>query len=116
MVCNNPMLNDCPLVMIEWDDSVQPAPSWTRLSDFENPIAMRCASVGWLIYDGDDVKVLAPNMADIMVPDNLQVSGAIRIPTKSVVKVTRVKEPSISSSYPSRRPSRPDLKRTRQVS
>ena len=55
-------MKDCPLVMIEWEDSAQPLPNWRYLADFEADGAVLCTSVGWLIHDGEDVKALAPNM------------------------------------------------------
>ena len=58
-------MSKCPLVMIEWVDSRQPGPGWRWLSSFKPSGPCDCASVGWLIHDGDDVKALAPNMADL---------------------------------------------------
>lgn len=83
----------CPLVMIEWEDSAQPIPNWTYLSSFEPTGTVRCASVGWLIRDDAQVKVLAPNMGAINDERSLQVSGVIQIPTSCVLRVTRLPEP-----------------------
>ncbi len=83
----------CPLVMIEWEDSRQPVAAWTRLSDFEAPTPVQCVSVGWLIHDGKRVKVLAPNMGDVDSDGNVQASGLIQIPTRCVVRQSRLKEP-----------------------
>ncbi|MGC1460069.1 MAG: hypothetical protein WA825_17465, partial [Steroidobacteraceae bacterium] len=52
---------NCPLVLIEWEDSRQPAGSWTRLEGFALGDICRCASVGWLVHDGARKKALAPN-------------------------------------------------------
>ena len=41
-----------------------------------------------MVYDGEDQKVLAPNMADIEDKHNIQSSGAIHIPTKCILRVT----------------------------
>jgi len=83
----------CSLVFIEWEDSRQPVPAWAYLSDFESPTIVKCASVGWLIHDGEDVKTLAPNMGDLG-EDDVQVSGVIRIPTRSILRVVNLKQPS----------------------
>lgn len=84
----------CPLVLIEWEDSAQPIPGWSYLSSFESPGTIRCASVGWLIHDDAQVKALAPNMGG---DDNsAQVSGVIQIPTRCIVKVTRLQEPPLT--------------------
>lgn len=83
----------CPLVMIEWEDSAQPIPTWSYLSSFEPTGTIRCASVGWLIRDDAQMKALAPNMGAINDERSLQVSGVIQIPTSCVLRVTRLKEP-----------------------
>ena len=89
------MTKKCPLVMIEWEDSAQPMSAWTHLSDFPIQTVVRCASVGWLIQDTKSVKVIAPNMGAIDDESNLQVSGVIRIPTRCVVRVVRLKEKKV---------------------
>lgn len=82
----------CPLVVIWWEDSRQPASAWARLSDLTaEPEAVQCASVGWLIHDGD-VKQLVPNMGDLG-SDDPQASGLIQIPARCVIRVDRIKEP-----------------------
>ena len=86
----------CPLVMIEWEDSAQPTPTWTFLASLESPRAVRCASVGWLIHDDSNVKVLAPNMGGLNDDSSVQVSGVIRIPARCVVRVFELAEPELA--------------------
>ena len=93
-------MKDCPLVMIEWEDSAQPLPNWRYLADFEADGAVLCTSVGWLIHDGEDVKALAPNMGGLRTEGSVQVSGVIRIPARCVVKVTVLDEPEITTFCP----------------
>ena len=95
--------------MIEWEDSRQPEPNWSLLSSFAPGDAVSCVSAGWMIHDGKDVKVLAPNMGDIGDED-VQVSGVIRIPARCILKITKINQPS--SSGPS---SHPETKQKRQV-
>ena len=90
-------MGQCPLVLIEWEDSAQPVPAWSYLTDFEAGRAVLCASVGWLIHDGDDVKALAPNMAGLRPGSDVQISGVIRIPARCVVRVTLLDEPEITT-------------------
>ena len=90
------MWGACPLVMIEWEDSARPSREWNYLSEVSFGSVVRCASVGWLIHDDDDVKALAPNMGDIKTED-VQVSGVIRIPARAVVRMTKISEESTSS-------------------
>ena len=84
--------NSCPLVMIEWEDSAQPIPSWRYLADFEATGTIRCVSVGWLVRDDKTMKVLAPNMGAIDDENSVQISGMIQIPTRCVLHITPVSE------------------------
>lgn len=81
--------------MIEWEDSAQPISKWEYLSGIETYSVIRCASVGWMIQNTESIKVLAPNMGGD--ERNVQVSGMIRIPARCVIKVTKIKEPSLTS-------------------
>jgi hypothetical protein len=95
-------LTACPLVMIEWVDSAQPTAQWVHLANVETREAVLCVSVGWLIQDGKEVKVLAPNMGEVNSRDNVQVSGVIRIPTRCIRKITKLTEPGLTSGPSSR--------------
>lgn len=81
-------MNDHPLVLIEWEDSTQPVSNWSWLSDHIWNEVCKCQSVGWLIYDDDDVKALAPNIGNMN--EDIQISAAIRIPTKAITKITKL--------------------------
>jgi hypothetical protein len=83
---------NCDLVLIEWEDSRQPTSEWVRLAGFKSAGICKCASVGFLIHDGVNKKVLASNMADIEDKHNIQASGIIHIPSKCVTRITRVEE------------------------
>jgi hypothetical protein len=77
------------LVLIEWEDSTQPQGAWTWLEQWDVPArVVRCRSVGWLVCDSEDVKVLAPNLGEC--GSEYQVSGVIRIPARSIVKIVRL--------------------------
>ena len=80
------------LVIAEWEDSRQPSSEWQRLSEFEPDGICQCVSVGFLIYDGEDYKMIAQNMADIYNDENMQVSGLIHIPTACITKITPLEE------------------------
>ena len=82
--------------MIEWEDSAQPIPTWSYLASFEPSGTIRCASVGWLIRDDDQMKALAPNMGAVDDENSVQVSGVIQIPARCVIKQTRLLEPSLT--------------------
>ena len=81
-------------VIVEWMDSRRPDAGWKHLGDAQNWTAVKCASVGWLVADGLDRKVLAPNMAEIDDASNRQLAGEIVIPTSCVLRVTPLTESS----------------------
>lgn len=80
-----------PLVLIEWLDSGQPVPSWQWLEHIEPRRPHLCVSVGFLMHDDDDAKVLAPNLgASNGCNDWDQASGVITIPTAAVQRLLRL--------------------------
>jgi hypothetical protein len=81
-----------PLVMIEWVDSMQPASAWAYLSDPPALAVVHCKSVGWLVGETADVKMLAPNLGNLQDSENAQGSGFMRIPTACVTKETTLVE------------------------
>lgn len=86
----------CPLVLIEWEDSVQPQMGWRLLVDIgeQKPVLVR--SVGWLINDTRAVKVLAPNVGSINgEAEDVQANGVVVIPTCCVRRVVKLKEPAL---------------------
>ena len=75
------------LVLIEWMDSFGCSSQWQQIEDCK-PQALRCKSVGWLIYDGDDCKLVVPHISD---PEHesarMQGCGDMTIPTKAVISI-----------------------------
>jgi hypothetical protein len=96
-VVENRQIDCCPLVLIEWEDSVQPVPGWHPVAAYKSVEAIKCVSVGWLICDTVDVKALAPNFADVNDPDEIQASGVIRIPTRAVRRIVPLTEEGLTS-------------------
>ncbi|WP_290818255.1 hypothetical protein [Ferrovibrio sp.] len=79
------------MVLIEWVDSRQPVPEWRYVSDYDNAMnVIPVMSLGFLIHDGKDVKALAPNLGQIGQDDE-QTSGVIRIPSRAVLKMKRLR-------------------------
>ena len=80
-----------PLVLIEWLDSGQPSPAWQWLDSLEERRPHRCVSVGFLVQDGAQAKVLAPNLGASDGHGGFdQASGLTTIPTASVIRILRV--------------------------
>lgn len=83
---------DCPLVLVEWEDSRRPVASWQYLADVDVSTVVACVSVGWLINDDKKIKALAPNIGDIEDEECAQACGIIRIPTRSITRIVQLSE------------------------
>jgi hypothetical protein len=85
------------LVLIEWVDSGQPIPGWQWLSDLDPRRAHKCVSVGFLVQDDENTKVLAPNLGSSNGDEDWdQASGLITIPAAAVMKLEKLT--SVSSA------------------
>lgn len=82
---------DPPLVLVEWEDSSQPISHWQQVSDIKVS-AVKIASVGWLLKDGKKVKALVPNVGGLGGRGSPQCSGVIAIPTRCVIRITKLEE------------------------
>ena len=85
-------MQDCPLVIIRWQDSAQPISAWRHLSQLPVTRAIECATVGWLLKDDDDVKVVCQSIGDLDSPQNAQASGIMTIPARCVISIERLTE------------------------
>ncbi len=85
-------MGDCRLVIIRWQDSRQPCGQWRYLSSLPEQKPVEVASVGWLIKDTDEIKVLCQNIGDLASPENAQASGIMTIPTRCVLSIETLSE------------------------
>jgi len=86
------MQTDCPLVIIRWQDSAQPITGWKHLSDLPRTRPIECATVGWLLKDDDDIKVICQSVGDLHKPNNAQASGIMTISARCVISIERLSE------------------------
>ena len=86
------MRKDCPLVIIRWQDSAQPMASWQYLSALPPTRPIECATVGWLLKDDDDIKVICQSVGDLENPKNAQASGIMTIPARCVLSIEKLTE------------------------
>lgn len=90
-----------PLVLIEWEESRRPAAEWVFI-DETVPNMIICKSVGWLIRDGSDCKVVMPHLG--LATEHkaaYQGTGDIVIPTKSIRHIAILEEVSRTENIPS---------------
>lgn len=83
---------DRDIVLIEWVDS-HAGRGWQTVDQLEaSAEPLYCWSVGWLLKETDECKVIVPHIGgeqngDIM----LQGCGDLTIPTKAITKMKRLK-------------------------
>ena len=80
---------DCPLVLIEWEDSALCEARWQTVADAKRTArgAVRIASVGWLLKDGKRSKTLTANVGGLDGKVGGQCSGLITIPASCILSV-----------------------------
>ena len=83
-------MSNCRLVIITWLDSRQSNGAWQWLSEHQKLAPVEAVSVGWLIQDDDEVKVVAQSLAPD--GDNVQSAGRKAIPTCCVRKIENLVE------------------------
>ncbi|MEE7478437.1 hypothetical protein [Methylobacterium hispanicum] len=89
------------LVLIEWVDSAQPVAAWRFLEDIDAAPAHRCQTVGHLIHDGDEAKVVALSVATVDGTGAWgQAAGVTTIPTRSVLRLVDLIPASAETSAP----------------
>jgi hypothetical protein len=77
------------LVLVEWEDSARPSPSWQWVDECEPPEAVECVSVGYLIAKTERALAIAANLGDV-TRDRVQASGIIQIPACAVRRLVEL--------------------------
>lgn len=83
-------MSDVRLVIVTWEDSRQTDGAWQWLSAYKPREPVTVQSVGWLIQDDEQSKVLAQSLAPD--DDDVQAAGVKTIPTRCVLKIERLAE------------------------
>jgi hypothetical protein len=92
------MATDCRLVFVRWEDSRQPLAEWRHLAGLDVPEVSSCATVGWLLKDDKDRKVIAQTIGGLGPGDHPQATGIMVIPARCIISIEDVAEP-VTSSY-----------------
>lgn len=77
------------LVLVEWVDS-HSGRGWQPLDQIQDTsVPLRCRSVGWLVAERNDCKVIVPHVSGEQNEGIVKSGcGDITIPNKSIVKLT----------------------------
>lgn len=88
------------LVLIKWADSYGCSPRWEDL-DGCDPQSLICYSVGWLVHDGPDCKVIVPHITD---PNSNVVKrqgcGDMTIPARAILRLVDLPAPDLLEFRP----------------
>jgi hypothetical protein len=87
------------LVLIEWEDSHTEG-GWQRLDADLEDRAVVCRSVGWLVLDGEAVKIVAPHLNHPETGVPLQGSGVMHIPARAVLRMTDIAQHDATDDTP----------------
>jgi hypothetical protein len=74
-----------PLVIIEWVDSSRVGDGWVDLEEIGDPDPHTCVSVGFLVKENKNGKILIPTVADVKNITNRHTHGGIMIPPCSIL-------------------------------
>jgi hypothetical protein len=81
---------DYQLVLVEWEDSLVGTTGWGETSG-ARPKVVVVRSVGWLVYDGEDCKLIVPHLSEPNHSDAKQQGcGDMTIPASSIRKLVKL--------------------------
>ena len=80
------------LVLIEWLDSFGCSATWQPLEGCQAK-PLRCRSVGWLVYDGADCKVIVPHISQSHESAPDQGCGDMTIPSAAILSIADLPVP-----------------------
>lgn len=78
------------LVYVEWEDSLVGTSGWCE-TDGAQPSPVLVQSVGWLVHDGKDCKLIVPHLSDAEHSNAKQQGcGDITIPASCIKKLVQL--------------------------
>jgi hypothetical protein len=80
-----------PLMLVEWVDASRLSDSWVDLSAVPAAYLHRCLTVGFLISDTKDGKILVPTIGDVEHPSNSHTYGGMLIPRGAIISERRLR-------------------------
>jgi hypothetical protein len=77
--------------MIEWADASRLSNGWMDLSAVPDAYLHKCVSVGFVVSENKEGKILVPTIADIEHADNSHTYGGMLIPRKAIISERRLR-------------------------
>lgn len=85
MKSNPAKLLSYPLLVVEWLDASRLSDGWMDLDAIPEVYMHKCVSVGFLVSENKDGKILVPTVGDIGNPSNRHTYGGMMIPRKAII-------------------------------
>ena len=73
------------LVIVEWIDASRLSDGWMDIEAIPDAYLHKCVTVGFVISENKDGKVLIPTIGDIEHPDNSHTYGGMLIPLRAII-------------------------------
>jgi hypothetical protein len=89
MTENRP-LAEYPLIVVEWIDASRISDGWIDIYDLPDPVPHRCVSVGFLVAENENGKILISTIADLQHPENHHAYGGMLIPGAAIISARRL--------------------------
>ena len=80
-----------PLVMIEWIDASRLSSGWMDFEEIPDPYPHRCVSVGFLVRENTQGKILVPTIGDVEHEANRHTYGGMLIPMAAILSERRLR-------------------------
>ena len=77
------------LIKVDWVDSYGATSRWSAVEDIK-PIELRCVSVGYNVFEDDNVISIAPHFAIETSETVEQCNGVMTIPKRSIIKIANL--------------------------
>jgi len=73
------------LLLVEWVDASRLSDGWMDLEDVPEAYLHRCVTVGFLVSENKDGKILVPTIGDIKHPGNSHTYRGMLIPRRAIL-------------------------------
>ena len=73
------------MVLIEWADASRLSDGWMDLADVPDAYVHKCVTVGFIVSENRDGKILVPTVGDVEHRHNSHTYGGMMIPRKAII-------------------------------